>query len=92
MKSLNHKKLSAGDISQAIQLAWEDRTTFETIFERLGLTEAEVISIMRAELKPTSFKLWRQRVKGRSTKHRALRSHDMKFSDMQIANHRRANC
>jgi uncharacterized protein (TIGR03643 family) len=86
------KKLSAGDISAVIQMAWEDRTTFETIMERIGVSESEVIQIMRSELKPDSFKLWRKRMKGKSTKHRALRSPEMKFSDHAIADLRRANC
>jgi uncharacterized protein (TIGR03643 family) len=86
------KKLSAGDISAVIQMAWEDRTTFETIMERMGVSESEVIQIMRSELKPDSFKLWRKRMKGKTTKHRALRSPEMKFSDHAIADHRRANC
>jgi uncharacterized protein (TIGR03643 family) len=85
------KKLSAGDISAVIQMAWEDRTTFETIMERIGVSESEVIQIMRSELKPDSFKLWRKRMKGKTTKHRALRSPEMKFSDHAIADHRRAN-
>ena len=92
MKSLDQKKLSHSDISEVIQLAWEDRTSFETIQERTGLTEAQVIRVMRAELKPQSFALWRKRVKGRVTKHRALRHPDMKFNDHQIADYRRANC
>jgi uncharacterized protein (TIGR03643 family) len=84
--------LSAGDISAVIQMAWEDRTTFETIHERIGVSESDVIKIMRSELKPDSFKLWRKRIKGRTTKHRALRSSEMKFSDNVVANHRRPNC
>jgi uncharacterized protein (TIGR03643 family) len=84
--------LSPGDVSAVIQMAWEDRTTFETIHERVGLTEPEVIRLMRAELNPSSFRLWRMRMKGRITKHRALRSPDMKFDDHAIADHRRANC
>ena len=84
--------LSEGDKSAVIQMAWEDRTTFETIQERTGLSEADVIWLMRHELTPGSFKLWRKRMKGRVTKHRALRSPDMKFDDIQIADHRRANC
>jgi uncharacterized protein (TIGR03643 family) len=91
-KSIKHKSLTAGDISYVIQLAWEDRTSFETIKERTGLTEAEVICLMRAELKPQSFSMWRKRVSGRVTKHRALRQPSMKFNDRQIADHRRANC
>ena len=84
--------LSVGDISAVIQMAWEDRTTFETIQERIGISESDVIKIMRSELKPDSFKLWRKRMKGRTTKHRALRSPKMKFSDNAVADHRRANC
>jgi len=84
--------LSVGDISAVIQMAWEDRTTFETIHERIGISESDVIKIMRSELKPDSFKLWRKRMKGRTTKHRALRSPKMKFSDNSVADHRRANC
>jgi uncharacterized protein (TIGR03643 family) len=84
--------LSPGDVSAVIQMAWEDRTTFETIYERMGLREPEVIRLMRTELNPSSFRLWRMRMKGRTTKHRALRSPDMKFGDHAIADHRRANC
>jgi uncharacterized protein (TIGR03643 family) len=84
--------LTQGDVSAVIQMAWEDRTTFETIYERMGLTETDVIRLMRTELNPSSFRLWRMRMKGRTTKHRALRSPDMKFDDRVIADHRRANC
>jgi uncharacterized protein (TIGR03643 family) len=84
--------LSLGDRSAVIQMAWEDRTSFETIQERMGLGESEVIRLMRAELTPRSFKMWRTRMRGRVTKHRALRSPDMKFDDHAVADHRRANC
>jgi len=90
--SVTIKELTVGDISAVIQMAWEDRTTFETIMERMGIRESDVIKIMRSELKPDSFKLWRKRMKGRATKHRALRSPEMKFSDHAVADHRRANC
>ena len=59
-------------ISLIIRLAWEDRTTFEEIKTRTGLVESQVIEIMRRELKPSSFRLWRKRVSGRVTKHRRL--------------------
>ena len=84
--------LTSGDISAVIQMAWEDRTSFESIYERMGLTESDVVRLMRLELNPSSFRLWRMRMRGRVTKHRALRSPDMKFDDRLIANHRRANC
>jgi len=91
-KLIKHKALTEGDISLVIQMAWEDRTSFETINERVGLTESEVICLMRSELQPQSFSMWRKRVAGRVTKHRALRNPSMKFNDRQIADHRRANC
>lgn len=62
-------------ISNVIRLAWEDRTTFEEIRSKTGLTEREVIAVMRRELKPNSFRLWRKRVTGRVTKHRKLMDH-----------------
>ena len=84
--------LAAGDISAVIQMAWEDRTSFETIKERTGLSEPDVVRLMRHELVARSFRLWRARMKGRITKHRALRNPQMKFEDRLVADNRRANC
>lgn len=56
-----------------IEMAWEDRTPFEAIKFQFGLSEAQVIALMRTELKPGSFRRWRRRVQGRMTKHRQLR-------------------
>ncbi len=85
-------RLSPGDVSAIIQMAWEDRTAFETIKDRFAWSESDVIRLMRHELRPSSFRLWRERMRGRTTKHRALRSPDMKFDDRTVADHRRANC
>jgi uncharacterized protein (TIGR03643 family) len=68
------KSLSISDLSRLIEMAWEDRTPFDAIEMTYGLSESEVIDLMRRELKRGSFKLWRERVSGRSTKHSALRS------------------
>ncbi len=57
-----------------IEMAWEDRTTFEAIQFQFGLKEQEVIELMRREMKPQSFRRWRQRVQGRKTKHEKLRT------------------
>ncbi len=64
---------SAADISRIIEMAWEDRTPFEAIARIYGVNESAVISLMRANLKASSFKMWRKRVAGRATKHAALR-------------------
>ncbi len=66
--------LTDEDISRVIEMAWEDRTPFESIALQFGLNEGAVITLMRRQLKPGSFRLWRQRVTGRATKHAALRS------------------
>ena len=65
--------LSESDISRIIEMAWEDRTTFDAIQAQFGINEQEVIKIMRNNLKLSSFKLWRKRVSGRNTKHQAKR-------------------
>ncbi len=61
------------DIDRIIEMAWEDRTTFEAIEKQFGLKQEDVIKLMRNTLKRSSFKLWRERTKGRTTKHEALR-------------------
>lgn len=61
-------------IDRIIEMAWEDRTTFESIKFQFGLKEQEVINLMRREMKPSSFKMWRKRVQGRKTKHQQLRT------------------
>ena len=65
------------DLSRIIEMAWEDRTPFEAIQREFGLDESAVIRLMRQNMKPSSFKLWRERVIGRKTKHLQLRSPDV---------------
>ncbi len=71
MKNLS---LKPADIDRIIQMAWEDRTTFDTIKEQFDISPGDIIKLMRAELKPSSFRLWRQRTQGRKTKHSRQRS------------------
>ena len=65
-------QLSIKQTDRIIYLAWQDRITFEEIKKETGLSEAEVIKVMRKSLKPSSFRLWRKRVSGRTTKHQKL--------------------
>ena len=62
-------ELSDRDIDRIIEMAWEDRTPFEAIEFQFGLKENDVRRLMRSEMKESSFKMWRERVKGRKTKH-----------------------
>ena len=80
-------KFSKEDLSRIIEMAWEDRTPFEAIFNQFGLTEKEVIIVMRNNLKTSSFKLWRKRVTGRKSKHLKLRNKDIgRFKSSQQRN------
>ena len=88
MKTLAPTTLSDGDISRIVEMAWEDRTPFEAIQTQFGLNESAVIELMRAHMKASSFKLWRERMKGRVTKHAVLRSEDMNDGSRHVARHR----
>ena len=72
MKSLSQEK-----IDRVIEMAWEDRTPFEAIKFQFNLTEDDVITIMRREMKSKSFAMWRKRVQGRKTKHTKLRENSV---------------
>jgi len=65
--------MNQSDISRVIEMAWEDRTPFDAIEHQFGLNEQSVKDLMRTNLKASSYKLWRKRVQGRSTKHLAKR-------------------
>ncbi len=66
--------MSNFDLDRIIEICWEDRTPFEAINYQFGLNEEDAIKIMRRNLKPKSFRVWRQRVSGRNTKHMALKN------------------
>ncbi|CAN5576513.1 TIGR03643 family protein [soil metagenome] len=70
MKSTDRiKQITDSDSDRIIEMAWEDRTPFEAIDRQFGFSEQQVIELMRRELKPASWRRWRARVQGRSTKH-----------------------
>jgi uncharacterized protein (TIGR03643 family) len=72
------ESFSEADISRIIEMAWEDRTAFEAIEAQFGLNQDSVIKVMRANLKLSSFKLWRERTHGQKTKHAMLRTAEVK--------------
>lgn len=87
-RTLPQIELSAADISRIIEMAWEDRTTFEAIELQFGLNESAVVGLMRTSMKASSFRMWRKRMKGRITKHAALRPEAMNNGGPHIARHR----
>ncbi len=74
-----YQKYALTDLSidRIIQMAWEDRTPFEAITAQFGLSEAEVIALMRHEMTLRNWQKWRARVQGRRTKHLALREDEV---------------
>jgi uncharacterized protein (TIGR03643 family) len=74
----NAIRMSASDVSAVIGMAWQDDTPFEAMALQFGLSEEQVIALMREHLKARSFRVWRMRVRGRVSNHQALqraRSH-----------------
>ena len=71
------KSKNLEEIDRIIEMAWEDRTPFEAIFNQFEINEKDLIGIMRNNLKKNSFKLWRERVSGRKTKHSKLRENSV---------------
>lgn len=70
--------LNERDLNRIIEMAWEDRTSFEAIQYQFGIPEKTVIKLMRSNLKRSSFNLWRKRVNsGPSQKHEQKRSKEM---------------
>ncbi|MBG6219943.1 uncharacterized protein (TIGR03643 family) [Janthinobacterium sp. CG_23.4] len=74
---MQKRVLSDQEIDRIVEMAWEDRTTFDAIEMQFGLNQQAVIELMRTEMKASSFRMWRQRTHGRSSKHAALRSADI---------------
>lgn len=74
---MQEKHFSDIELDRIIEMAWEDRTPFDAITFQFGISEQETIEIMRREMKLSSFKMWRQRVQGRTTKHAKLRANSI---------------
>lgn len=69
--------LSLADIDRIIEMAWEDRTSFDVIKKQFGLSEAAVKAIMKQNMKHSSYVLWRKRVENCKTKHAKKRAEDI---------------
>ena len=72
IKDMYKQQITTVDIDRIIEMAWEDRTPFEAIELQFGLSDKEIIDLMRLRLTASSFKRWRKRTNGRATKHKEL--------------------
>lgn len=73
----DHVERNQQETDRIIEMAWEDRTPFEAIFYQFGLSEKQVIDLMRRQSKASSFRMWRKRMSGRQTKHLNLRDENV---------------
>ena len=71
------KNFTEQEIDRIVEMAWEDRTPFDAIKGQFGISEAETIALMRHQMKSSSWRMWRARVQGRRTKHRAKRGFEV---------------
>ncbi|MDF9797365.1 uncharacterized protein (TIGR03643 family) [Catalinimonas alkaloidigena] len=85
MKQIKKYDLREGDVDRIVEMAWEDRTSFDAIEEQFGVPEKDVIRIMKKEMKESSWKMWRKRVQGRATKHRK-KKHSFRFKSSRQKN------
>ena len=74
---MNLDELDSATVDRVIEMAWEDRTTFEAIEKQFGLQEKDVIKLMRKHMKRSSFEMWRKRVTDRNTKHEKKRGFEV---------------
>jgi uncharacterized protein (TIGR03643 family) len=82
-KIFQRYELTERDVNRIVEMAWEDRTPFDAIEAQFGLTEAEVIKVMKNQMHLRNWKKWRARVQGRSTKHARLRAKMSRFKSRQ---------
>lgn|GEM_PF-637084 len=61
--------MEEAQISEIVAMAWDDLTAFDMIEREYGLSEDQVIRLMRRHMKASSFRMWRKRVSGRLAKH-----------------------
>jgi uncharacterized protein (TIGR03643 family) len=88
VKIIEKYNLQPLDINRIVEMAWEDRTPFEAIEVQFGLKEAEVIQLMKYEMKLTNWKKWRARVQGRATKHLVKLRHIMDETGDDVHRHK----
>lgn len=77
MNIIEKYNLDDRDVDRIVGMAWEDRTPFEAIEFQFGLSEAEVIKLMKQQMRARNWRKWRARVQGRKTKHAKLRKQEV---------------
>ena len=66
-------KFNQSEISDIIQLAWDDQTAFSHITKIYEINEGDVKKIMKSNIKRKSYEIWRKRISQRSAQKTQLK-------------------
>ena len=66
-------KFNHSEISEIIEMAWDDQTDFSHINKIYNIDEGEVKKIMKKNIKLRSYKIWRKRISQRSSQKTQLK-------------------
>jgi uncharacterized protein (TIGR03643 family) len=66
-------KFNQSEISDIIQLAWDDQTDFNHITKIYEINEGDVKKIMKNNIKRKSYEIWRKRISQRSAQKTQLK-------------------
>ncbi len=81
LKRRRWQDISPPDQGRIVQMAWEDRTTFEAIYKQYGMTANEIVKFMRTQLDIKTYRRWRRRAnqQGHLKHQRNLKHSETKF-------------
>jgi len=57
-------RLTADEIARVIATAWDDHPPFDAVLMHHGLTQGQLVQLLKRELTPNAFKLWTARTRG----------------------------
>ena len=56
-------RLAPAEIARVIATAWEDHPPFNAVLVNHGLTQGQLVQLLKRELTPNAFKLWTARTR-----------------------------
>jgi uncharacterized protein (TIGR03643 family) len=57
-------RLAPAEIQRVIATAWDDHPPFNAVLMAHGLTQGQLVQLLKRELTPSAYKLWVARSKG----------------------------
>jgi uncharacterized protein (TIGR03643 family) len=55
--------LTPAQVARAIEVAWDDRPPFNMVLRECGLSQTQVVQLLKRELTPNEFKAWNARIR-----------------------------